>query len=116
MILMAYIITGHSEWMSGNIKIYAVYPKEQLSIQKQKLQDLIHSGRLPISKNNIEVISKDESADQKTIINRRSKDADLTIIGFRSELVKHEGEKVFQGYDSLGDVLFFNSTKQKEIK
>jgi len=116
MILMAYIITGHSEWKSGNIKIYAVYPKEQLTSQKEKLQDLIHSGRLPISKNNIEVISKEESADLKTIINQKSKDADLTIIGFRSELVKHEGEKVFQGYDSLGDILFFNSTEQKEIK
>ena len=116
MILMAYIILGHKDWSKGQIKIYAVYPKDELLEQKEKLQDLIFSGRLPISSNNIEVISKDDSSDIKQIINEKSTDSDLTIIGFRNELVQHMGEDVFKGYENLGDVLFFNSTNQKEIK
>lgn len=116
MILMAYIILGHKDWRKGQIKIYAVYPKDELEEQRKKLQDLIFSGRLPISSNNIEVISKDDSSDVKQIINAKSSDSDLTIIGFRNELVQHMGEDVFKGYDNMGDVLFFNSTNQKEIK
>lgn len=116
MILMAYIILGHSDWRKGNIKIFAVYPKDELEEQKAKLEDLMHSGRLPISKNNIEVLSKDDSSDVKTIINKKSAEADLTIIGFRHHLVKHLGADFFKGYDDLGDMLFFNATNQKEIK
>lgn len=116
MILMAYIIMGHQDWRKGDIKIFAVYPEEELVTQKNKLEDLIESGRLPISKNNIEVISKDDESDVKSIINKNSADADLTVIGFMNEIVKHNGQEVFNGYDALGDILFFNSTNQKEIK
>jgi len=43
-------------------------------------------------------------------------DADLTIIGFRHEKIKTEGGKLFKGYDRLGNILFVNSNKEKEIK
>ena len=33
---------------------------------------------------------------EKSIINEHSEDADLTIIGFRRELVKHNGTLIFQ--------------------
>ncbi len=116
MILMAYIVLGHSEWKKGNIKIFALYPEKELQDQKNKLLDLINSGRLPISSNNIELISKDDEHSEKTIINEHSADADLTIIGFRKELVKHNNADVFKGYDKLGDILFVNTNQQKAIK
>ena len=34
MILMAYIIMGHKDWRNGNIKIFALFPKEELEFQK----------------------------------------------------------------------------------
>ena len=49
------------------------------------------------------------------MINEVSKDADLTIVGFRSELVQHNGIESFSGYDNLGNVLFVNTNKEKEI-
>ena len=42
--------------------------------------------------------------------------AGLTIIGFHAELLKHEGAKIFQGYDEVGNILFVNSHSQKEIQ
>ena len=84
--------------------------------QKIKLLHLIDSGRLPISSNNIELVAKKEDQDYKAIINQYSKDADLTILGFRNELVKKKGVEVFDGFDNIGETLFINTNKQKEIK
>lgn len=116
MILIGYIILGHSEWTGGKIKIFALYPEAELQEQKEHLLKLIDSGRLPISSNNIELVAKKEDQDDKSIINQYSQDADLTILGFRNELVNKKGIEVFQGFDEIGETLFINTNKQKEIK
>ena len=116
MILMGYIIMGHPQWKKGSIKIFALYPKEKLNEQRNNIIALINSGRLPISSNNIEMVAQKEDEEEHSIINNYSKDADLTLIGFRSEAVKHLGVGVFENYDDLGDVLFINTDNQKEIK
>lgn len=116
MILMGYIIIGHPQWKKGSIKIFALYPKEKLHEQRKNIIDLIDSGRLPISSNNIEMVAQKDGEEEHGIINNYSKDADLTVIGFRSESVKHLGVGVFENYDNVGDILFINTDKQKEIK
>ncbi|QNL20620.1 amino acid permease [Hyphobacterium sp. CCMP332] len=115
MILLSYIILGHPDWHKGDIKIFAIYPKEDLVNQRNKIMELIKTGRLPISPNNIEVIPKTEEIEIKNIVNEKSAEADLTILGIRTEMVKHEAEEVFKGYDSIGDVLFVNTNTQKQI-
>jgi hypothetical protein len=52
----------------------------------------------------------------QSLINQRSSEAGLVILGFREEQINHYGEKVFLGYDDLGTVLFVNSHNQKEIE
>jgi len=51
----------------------------------------------------------------KEIINEKSVKAGLTMLGFRSEQIKHEGLKLFEGFDDLGDILFVNAYKMKAI-
>lgn len=116
MILLAYIILGHKEWRDGHIKIFAIYPEQSIGEERSRLAALIESGRLPISPNNIEVISRKEERDTRTIINEKSQEADLTIVGFRDELLTHNGTKLFEGYDGIGNVLFVNASHQKEIQ
>lgn len=116
MILLGYIILGHPEWKKGVIKIFTLAPKEDLVNQKHKLLELIESGRLPISKNNVEFVLEDDVSDSKTIINTRSKGADLTMLGFRTGVLRKNGLSVFDGYDGLGDVLFVNTDNLKIIK
>ncbi|MEL7123176.1 MAG: amino acid permease [Bacteroidota bacterium] len=116
MILLGYIIVGHKEWKNGYIKIFALFPEEDLQTERERLIGLINDGKLPIASHNIEFIAKTQEVDTRTIISEKSKDADLTIIGVRDEAIKHDGEKVFEGYQSIGNTLFVNASNQKKIK
>ena len=51
----------------------------------------------------------------RVIMNDRSAGADLTIIGFNSEVVKQLRSEVFEGYQNLGNILFVNSYKEKDL-
>ena len=115
MILMGYIIIGHPEWKNGSIKILSVCEKENVIAMRNKLTRLVESGRLPISLNNIELIPQEEGVDVKSVINSHSRDADLTIMGFRSEVVKKKGNQIFDGFESIGNILFVNTSKEKDI-
>ena len=84
--------------------------------RSQQIRELIKTGRLPISFNNINLIPMEEPGEVKEKISNTSIDADLTIIGFNSEKIKTSGYDVFTGYDKVGNVLFVSSNKEKEIK
>jgi amino acid transporter len=114
MILLSYIILGHKDWKKGAIKIFEISPENEVDNKRQQLLEIIKTGRLPISPNNIEIIKLEENISAKTLINEKSADAGLTVIGFREEQLKKNSE-VFTGYDNIGDVLFINSRTQKEI-
>lgn len=116
MILLGYIIIGHPEWKKGLIKIFAIYPEDKVETQKKYLLRLITSGRLPISTSNIELIAKKQGSNTKEIVCEHSKDADLTIVGFRKEKDGTLPISTFEGYNNMGNILFVNATKEKEIK
>ena len=44
-----------------------------------------------------------------------SQDADLVILGFRYELLKHVGKGLFLGFDDVGDILFVRASGQKML-
>lgn len=115
MILFSYILLGHPDWKKSSIKIFDICKEEDVKITKNKLRKLILAGRLPISLKNIEIIKQDINISRKHLINERSAEADLTIIGFREEQTKHSAEDTFNGYDKVGNILFINAYKDKEI-
>ncbi|MEO1416500.1 MAG: amino acid permease [Bacteroidota bacterium] len=115
LILLSYIILGHPEWKGGEIKIFAIYPEAEAGKQKENLLKLINDGRLAISPNNVEVITQKGDRSYKSIINERSVDADLIMMGFRTEALKENAEDVFTGYDNVGNMLFVNTDKAKII-
>lgn len=115
MILLAYIILGHPEWKKGEIKIFAMYPEAEVEEQKEKLLSLIETGRLAISRNNVEVIARKDDISTKSIICKHSADADLTLIGFRHEALRHYQEAVFEGYNEVGNILFVHTDREKTI-
>jgi hypothetical protein len=115
-ILLAYVILGHPDWKRGMIKIFAVFPEGTKDKEQKRLYDLIDDGKMPISKNNIQILSRAETTSVKSIINTKSKDADLTIIGFRDASLKHLGSDLMHGYDEIGNTLFVHAGDDKEIK
>ncbi len=114
MILLSYIVLGHPDWRRGKIKIFEITPGKDIEKSREKLTEIIRSGRLPISPKNIEIIELDESISPFKIINERSKGAGLTVVGFRIEQLKHD-KNIFSHYSDLGDVLFVNASQLREI-
>jgi len=107
---------GHPDWKKAFIRIYAIFPEETLDTERDKLFDLIRTGQLPIAPQNIEVIPRKQDIEVRTIIAGKSRDADLSIVGIRSESVKHRGMEVFKGYEAIGNTLFVNASQEKQIK
>jgi solute carrier family 12 (sodium/potassium/chloride transporter), member 2 len=117
MILLSYIILGHKDWRSGEIKIFATFPEESLKQEEENLIQLTSSGRLPISANNIRVLPIEHGLDRKVLINEYSSGADLTLIGFHESLIKSSNDtELFDGYDRVGNILFVNTLTSKFIK
>ena len=115
MILLSFIILGHPDWRHGNIRIFDICNQKEVDETRNRMNELIQSGRLPITSQNIEIIVQKEDVSPKKLINTYSSDAGLTIIGFLEETLNHEEEKLFTGYDDLGNLLFVNSCTQKII-
>ena len=116
MILLSYIIIGHPDWQEGRIRIFEISKKGEEAEAKKNLIERLKSGRIPVSEKNIEIITRDPQQDTKKLINDRSGDAGLVILGFHSEQLKHHGLELFKGYDNVGDILFVNASVRKEIQ
>jgi len=116
MILLSFIISGHPDWKKGQIQIFDICSPEEEEQTKIKMRELVTAGRLPITAKNIKIIIQAPHVSAKSIINERSQNAGITLIGIREERVKHEKEKLFSGYDELGTILFVHSKDQKKIE
>lgn len=116
MIMLSFIILGHPDWHRANINIFVSCKVDKVPETRKRMEELVLTGRLPITAKNIEIISENENVNIKSLINERSSDAGLVILGFRDEQVKHDKEKVFQGYEDLGTILFVNTHNQKAIE
>ena len=116
MILLSFIILGHPDWKKGNIKIFDICKEEEANDVRARLNELVKSGRLPITSQNIEIIIQSDDIAPKAIINEYSSDAGLTIIGFREEMLTREESKHFEDYDDVGNILFVNSHNKKAIE
>jgi hypothetical protein len=115
MILLSFIILGHPEWKKSSINIFSICDASKVNTEKTNLEEMVVSGRLPISSKNINIIPLQENVSTKSIINQHSKYAGLTIIGFLEETLNHEKESLFVGYDEIGSILFVNAHDQKDI-
>jgi len=115
MILLSFIILGHPDWKKGHIKIFEKCRIEEYEETRRKTEELVNNARLPITMNNIKIVIQEPEVSSKSLINERSQDAGLTMIGIREEMVKHQRDELFKGYDMLGTVLFVYSKFQKNI-
>lgn len=115
MILLSYIILGHPEWSRAVIKIFALFFENELDIRRERLEELIRSGRLPISPANLELVARPLDRSNKEVVEKHSADAGLIIMGYDAEDLRRRGSEVFLGYEDACNILFVNSNKQKDI-
>ena len=116
MIMIGFIIQYHPLWGKSNIRIFDVCKPEEREKVKANLDQLLQSGRLPITQKNVEIISEANGQHIKKLIAEKSRDAGITIVGFREESLKHYRIDLFKGYESVGNMLFVNSFGEKPIE
>jgi amino acid transporter len=114
MILLAYILLGHPDWHHAEIRIFAAFPQAEVREQRARLNEMIASGRLPISRKNLRIIPTTDRVDFDRLVETRSAGADLVILGFTAERLADKGPELFKKHPKLRDVLFV-SAQQKVI-
>jgi hypothetical protein len=115
MILLAYVIVGHSDWKDAIIKVFALFPEAEREKQEADLLELISKGRVPISAQNVEFVPHEEGADRRAVVNAKSADADLAILGFHADHLKRKGADLLSGFDDLGNILWVTTTREIEL-
>lgn len=116
MILLGYIILAHPDWRKSQLKIFSICAPGLEEQTRHELSNLIESGRLPITFANIEILAPTGNQNTHEIITHYSSHAGLTIVGFREESIKHQGDLFFNSFQEMGDLLFINAADSKEIK
>ena len=114
-VLLGYILLGHPDWQEAQIKVFSIYNSHKYKQKQQRIQEMIKSGRLPIAPQNIELIENLNDRPFKDIINEKSAEADLAIIGFTDSDIEEQKSAAFEIYDKLGTVLFVNASNTKVI-
>ncbi len=116
MILLGYIIMAHPDWRKSHIRIFITSPTGDRDEVREKIKERIAAGRIPITFTNIEMVAISENQTLNEVVEERSKEAALVIIGFTDDVLEDENLEFFTGYQDIGDVLFVNSSSPKEIK
>jgi amino acid transporter len=112
MILLAYILLGHPDWHDAEIRIFAAYPKAEVDERRTRLLDMIVSGRLPISAKNLRVIPTDAKVDFDRLVESRSADADLVVLGLTADRLRVKGTELLVRHPTLRDVLFVSAQQR----
>jgi amino acid transporter len=115
MILLGYIILSHPDWKRSHIKVFLTSAGEKIRGTKKELEERIAAGRLPITLSNIEFVLLDEEHTFRSVVQERSSQAGLTVIGFHEDIIKHEPVTFFSDFKNMGDIFFVNSSSPKEI-
>jgi amino acid transporter len=115
MILLGYVIISHPEWTNSRIKIFEIAPLGKKNEYKNKLLNIINSGRLPIAPSNIEIIEAHPDDDSTKIISDKSMNSGFTILGFDIDDLSQSLHHLLDGYDAMGDILFVNARAQKRM-
>lgn len=109
MILLSYILLGHRDWHGAEISLFAAYPRREVKERAEDLQEMIAEGRLLISDKNVLVIPTHDNIDFERLVEARSADADLVLLGFTSERLERRGKELFLRFPELRDVLFVSA-------
>ncbi|MDG6224209.1 MAG: amino acid permease [Candidatus Thermoplasmatota archaeon] len=115
MILLSYIIMEHDEWKGTKISIFTLFPKGDRAALAKRVKALVSEGRLPISMRSVKSKVYESDEEMRDKINRISKKADLTIVGFTQEQIENMGPEIFTRFDKVRDTLFVSSSQDLVI-
>ena len=112
-ILFGNIIAENSAWKRAPFEIFVFATRQSDSPAGNKtMTDLFDI--LPVSPQKIHYVGGDYGEKNKELIIKQSKAASLTIVSLQDDEILHGGD-IFRAFDELGDILFVNATRLREI-
>ena len=116
MLMLAYIIVGHPEWRTAEIRVFACVGRDGGENETNRLSALIDQGRLPIAPKNIMTLPVQSRDMVEAEVAYRSSEADLVMAGISEGGVK-EGAlaETLRGYRGANDVVFVHATERITI-
>ena len=115
MILLGYIMMAHPDWQKSHIRIFIASTTDDSEEVKEKIKERIAAGRIPVTFTNIEMVTVPDDKKLNEVIEKHSKHAGLVMTGFTETMVHQENLAFFTDYEDMGDMLFVNSSSEKEI-
>ncbi|HUU29264.1 MAG TPA: amino acid permease [archaeon] len=112
MIILGYIIIGHSEWEGGEIELYAAFHQSVMEKEVGRLNELIAKGRIPISPKNVKQVPLTEDLEFDELVSQHSEKADLVITGFSLKKMRQDGGEFFKGFERIKDILFVRAGQE----
>jgi len=109
MILLSYILLGHRDWHGAEVSLFAAYPRKEVKERAEEIHGMISEGRLLISEKNVLVIPTNDGIDFERLVEARSANADLVLLGFTDVRLAQKREDLFLRFPKLRDVLFVSA-------
>ena len=109
MILLSFILMAHPDWEDCEIRIFTAFPKAKQDERVSKIKHLIQKGRLPITLKNVQSFTYKDKESFNKLIYRKSKNADLVIVGFTQKQLDNEGIELFKQHEKLREVIFISA-------
>ena len=114
--MLAYIIVGHPEWRTAEIRVFACVGRDGSETEASQLSALIDQGRLPIAPKNIQSLPVQSQASIEPEMALRSSDADLVIAGVSIEQLRGDDfADVLQSHKAANDVMFVHAVEKISI-
>jgi amino acid transporter len=106
MILLAYMLVGHPDWRHAEIEILVAAPEERAAGEEAKIDEILATGRIPVSPRNVRVFPTDADVDFGALVAEHSTGADLVILGFTMPRLTSKGTELLTRHPEIKDVLF----------
>ncbi len=115
MILLSFILMAHQDWKEAEITIFTAFPKAKQDERVSRIKHLIQKGRLPITPKSVQSFTYTDQDSLNRLIYRKSRNADLVILGFTQRQLDEMGIEIFKQHSGLREVLFINAGETIQI-
>ena len=112
---LAYVSAGHPDWREADISIFACFPAEEIAEARNKLNEMITEGRLPIPRHRVRAIPFNGESTFAKALCRQSVQADLVIRGLSYDSIARDLQNAVMAHKDLRDILFVHVSEQISI-
>ncbi|UCD99727.1 MAG: amino acid permease, partial [Chloroflexota bacterium] len=112
MILLAYILVGHPEWKSAEIRLFATSLTDKIRKDRERMRMLVAQGLILISPKNIQILPLEKDMVFDELVEKHSEIADLVITGFSLSKMREDKGDFLQGFANIKDILFVRAGQE----